>query len=133
MNDYTNVNVNINDYNIKNDRNKNQSDVATNMRFKLKSYEEDFIFHPEQRQFSFYQICQFPIDKKYAVRKLIYDETGELITYREAILKKDILDKFLKKCPEYKRTIYPTYELGIIGFPEANEILTARSQILNNY
>jgi hypothetical protein len=127
MDDYNYINT------MKTGRNKNSSDVSDRMRFKLKSHEEDFIFQPQRRQFSFYQICQFPIDKKYAVRKLIYDETGELITYREAPFKKEVLDKFLKKSPEYKRTIYPAYELGVIGFPEANEILTARSQILNDY
>lgn len=103
-------------------------------RYKLKSqYEEtqDDIFI--RRNFSFYQICQFQIDKKYAVRKIIYDEEGEMISYSENKLKKAILDKFLKNCPHYKYTIYPAYELDVIGYPEANEILTAKSQILNEY
>jgi hypothetical protein len=103
------------------------------MKFRLESQQDDFIHTPETRQFSFYQICQFPLDKKYSVRKLIYDETGEIITYRENNLKKDVLDKFLKKSPKFKYTIYPAYDLDVVGFPEANEILTARSQILNEY
>lgn len=106
---------------------------SMNMKFRLESQREDFIYKPEQRQFSFYQICQFAVDKKYKVRKVIYDECGEMVKYTENVLKKDVLDKFLKKCPKYKYTIYPTYDLDIVGFPEDNEILTAKSQILNQY
>lgn len=116
-------------------RNRYQMPVApTNrMKFRLESQQEDFIHQPETQQFSFYQICQFPIDKRYSVRKLFYDQSGEVITYRESKLKKDVLDKFLKKCPEYKYTIYPAYELDVVGFPDPTEILTAVSQILNEY
>jgi hypothetical protein len=103
------------------------------IRFKLQSQEEDFIFKPDERQFSFYQICQFPMDKKYMVRKIIYNEYGDMIDYREKNMKKDILDKFLKKCAKFKYTIYPAYNLDVVGFPEPNEILTAKSQILNEY
>lgn len=104
------------------------------MKFRLESgHQEEFIHTPETRQFSFYQICQFSINKKYSIRKLIYDESGEIITYRENKLKKDVLDKFLKKAPKYKYTVYPSYALDVVGFPEAYEILTARSQILNEY
>lgn len=102
-------------------------------RFNLKVQEEEFIFKPEERQFTFYQICGYPIDKKYEVRKVIYDENGEMLTHRSKKLKKDILDKFLKKAPEYKYTVYPTYHLSDIGFPEDGEILMAKSSILNGY
>ncbi|VBB17965.1 hypothetical protein YASMINEVIRUS_428 [Yasminevirus sp. GU-2018] len=103
------------------------------LRFRMETQKDDFIYKPEERQFSFYQICQFPVSKLYSVRKIIYDEFGEMITYRENKLKKDVLDKFLKKSPEYKYTIYPAYDLDVVGFPEPNEILTAKSQILNEY
>lgn len=103
------------------------------MKFRLEAQKDDFIYKPEERQFSYYQICQFSLNKKYAVRKLIYNETGDLITYRENNLKKNILDRFLKKCPEYKYTIYPAYTLDVVEFPHDNDILTALSQILNGY
>jgi len=105
----------------------------TKNRFKLQSQDEDFIFKPDERKFSFYQICQFSIDKKYMVRKLIYNENGEMMEYREKKLKKDILDKFLKNCQKFKYTIYPAYDLDVVGFPDPNEILTAKSEILNEY
>jgi hypothetical protein len=116
--------------------NKNIEEVMQRedkVRFRLKAQEEEFIFKPEERQFAFYQICGYPIDKKYEVRKVIYDENGEMITHREKRLKKDILEKFLKKSPEYRYTVYPTYQLSAIGFPEDGEILMAKSSILNNF
>jgi len=103
------------------------------IKFRLESQEEDFIFKPDDRRFSFYQICQFHIDKKYMVRKLIYNENGEMLEYREKKMKKDILDKFLKHCQKFKYTIYPVYDLDVVGFPDPNEILTAKSNILNEY
>jgi len=106
--------------------------VIPRLKFRIEDQEEDFIYKPEERQFSFYQICQFPIEKNYMVRKLIYDEYGELLNYRESRLKKDILNKFIKKCPKYKFTIYPAYDLDVVGFPEPKEILMANSQLLNN-
>ena len=115
--------------------------LRKNYRHKLKTqyeYEKDYENKDhndmiEKRRFSFYQICQFSVDKKYAIRKIIYDENGDMVEFRENKLKKDIIDKFLKKSPKYKYTIYPTYELDVIGFPEAKEILLASSKILNEY
>lgn len=115
---------------------RNNIDVSqqyNKLRIKLESQKEDFIYKPDERQFSFYQICQFPVDKRYKVRKIIYNENGDMITYREKGMKKEILDKFLKKCSDFKFTIYPAYDLDVVGFPEDNEILTAKSNILNEY
>jgi hypothetical protein len=118
---------------IKNNNIDNVIDREDTLRFRLQTQEEEFIFKPDERQFSFYQICQFSVNKKYKVRKIIYNETAEMITHREKAMTKDILDKFLKKCPEFKYTIYPVYDLDVVGFPDPNEILTAKSNILNEY
>lgn len=107
--------------------------VIPRLKFRLEEHDDDFIHKPDERQFSFYQICQFSVDKKYMVRKLIYDEYGELLTYRESRLKKDILNKFIKKCSKHKFTIYPAYDLDVVGFPEPKEILIANSHILNDF
>ena len=116
--------------------NNNIIDILTRedkLRLRLQSQEEEFIYKPELRQFSFYQICQFSVDKKYKVRKVIYNETGNMVIHREKAMKQSILEKFLKKCPHFKYTIYPAYDLDIVGFPDPNEIMTAKSNILNGY
>lgn len=113
---------------------KGYSDTDNKLyKFRLEKQSDENIHNPNERQFSFYQICQFPIDKLYSVRKLVYNEEAELLRYSEKILKKLLLDRFLKGSPHYKYTIYPAYELKSIGFPDAGEILMARSQILNEY
>jgi hypothetical protein len=102
-------------------------------KFRLEKQTDDSIHKPNERQFSFYQICQFPMDKMYSVRKLVYNEEAELLRYSEKKLKKILLDRFLKGSPHYKYTIHPSYDLKDVGFPNAGEILMARSQILNEY
>lgn len=140
--DYEFKNVIKHDSNIGNIYPKNRNvkpslpDVDKRFKFKMETKQNNFI-HDEpsvdtEKLFPFYQICQFPSDKKYGVRKLFYNEDGELKKYKEAKLKKDVLDKFLKKSPKYKYTIYPVYDFDVVGFPEPNEILTALSHILNN-
>ncbi len=108
-------------------------DQNNKFRFRLENRKEEFIYKPDERQFSFYQICQFSINKKYKVRKIIYNEIGDMIKHNESFISKSILDKFLLKCSRFKYTVYPAYDLDVVGFPEANEILTAKSQILNGY
>lgn len=103
-----------------------------NIKYSITENDKDYTYKPDPRCFSFYQICQFPIDKKYKVRKVIYNEIGDMVKYSEAKLKKKVLDKFLIDCPKYKYTVYPTYDLDVVGFPDPNEILMASSQILNN-
>ena len=115
------------------DRLNKEIQTDNKMRFRLESQDENFIYKPEERLFSFYQICQFSLDKKYHVRKLIYNEQFDLVKEKETHLKKDKLDKFLKKCHECKYTLYPAYNLDVVGYPQPNEILTSQSQILNNY
>lgn len=110
-----------------------QLENETKKRFQLGTQKDDFIYQPNKKQFSFYQICQFAIDKKYKVRKAIFNESGDMLSYTEKCIKKEILNKFIKKCPKFKFTIYPTYDLDVVGFPDPYEILTAQSHILNEY
>ena len=110
-----------------------QLEAETAKRFRLGVQKEDFIYQPNSRQFSFYQICQFAIDQKYKVRKVIFNELGEMLSYTEKYIEKNVLNNFVKKCPKFKYTIYPAYDLDIVGFPDSYEILTAQSHILNEY
>jgi hypothetical protein len=101
-------------------------------RFRLETQDDNFIYKPEEREFSFYQICRFPVDKRHKVRKYIYNELGEVVKVTEDTIKKSTLDRFLKGCPKYKFTIYPTYDLDVVGDPTPGEISQARSLILNS-
>ena len=101
-------------------------------KFTLRNNKEDLTFCPTRRQFLFYQICGFPVDKKYNVRKITLNENGEITKTKEKQVTKSELKQFLKFCPKSKYSIYPTYNMSFVGLPEANEILTAMSVILNS-
>lgn len=107
--------------------------MGNKVKFRLKEQGNNINYKPISREYSFYQICTFSRDnKKHVVRKLYYDEHGNVIRYNEEMIKKTILNKFLRRCPENKYTIYPTYDLDGVGMPQSNEIELAMSQILNN-
>lgn len=122
--------------------NKNQStkssivakqviDENKKLRFKLKSQEsDDLVYKPEKRNFSFYQICGYPIDDKYHVRKNIFDENYDIIEQKESYITKKELRNFTKGCSSSKYTIYSTYNLDVVGMPNANEIMMAGSTLL---
>jgi len=101
------------------------------LRIRLKTQDEEFIYKPNKRLFSFYQICQFPVDSLHLVRKVRFNECAEAVGAKEKRLKKEELNKFLAKCPDYKFSVYPTYNFDQIGYPDPNEILTNQSLILN--
>jgi hypothetical protein len=104
---------------------------GTKTKFHLRTQEEDFIYKPNERQFSFYQICSFSVNNRHKVRKIIYNENGDILRHRETMLKKEILAKFLKKCPEHKYTLYCTYDFQTVDFPDPGEIAIIKSHILN--
>ncbi len=104
-------------------------------RFKLKGqHEEEFAYSPEKRLFTFYQICSFEVKGKHSVRRFTFNEKSEILHHltKESRVKKSKINEFLERCPEYKFTIYPTYNFEIVGDPSDLEILTAQSRILNN-
>lgn len=82
--------------------------------------------------FTFYQICRFPIDKTYCVRKLTINNEYAIIKSREKCVTKSEIKKFIKRSPKYKFTIYPTFNFENVGYPDPEEILTAHSSILND-
>ena len=116
------------------DKYKRLKETNKRMKFRIEEQEQEYEYNPEKREFPFYQICHFSMDgKKHKIRKIYYNEVGEILRHNEDLIKKSKLDKFLKKCPKYKYTIYPAYDLDIVGFPQNNEITMAMSQILNDY
>lgn len=102
-------------------------------KFRLETQDEDFIYKPDSRQFTFYQICRFPVDKKHKVRKITFNELGETLKSTESDISSRTLNRFLKGCPTYKYSLYGAYNLENIGYPDVGEILVAQSQILNEY
>lgn len=106
------------------------------MKFKLTPniQDDEYTYKPEKNTFSLYQICMYPnsLSKKHGVRKLIYDENGTLLKYTENEIKKSVLELFTSKSKSHKYSLYPAFNVSNIEFPSENDILVAKSQILNN-
>lgn len=83
--------------------------------------------------FSFYQICKFPTNEQYNIRKITYSEYGEIITYKTGKITKTKLNILLSTISQSKYALYPTYEISNISFPEPHVISILTSHILNNY
>lgn len=109
-------------------------DTDKKMKFRIEEQDLEYKYTPSNQQFSFYQICSFSIDgKKHKVRKIYYDEIGDVIKHNETLIKKSKLEKFINKCQKHKYSLYPAYDLETVGFPQDNEITMAMSRILNNF
>lgn len=102
------------------------------VRFRLKTNENEFDYKPEKKKFNFYQICQFDMDDKHLIRKLVYDQNLNLIRKKEVKIKKEKLKKFIKETNDNRYILYPTYNFDGITLPVESDILLASSQILNN-
>jgi len=90
----------------------------------------DYTILPQQ--FTFYQICHFDIDKKHNVRKIVFDETDNIVKCTESWITKKVLNNFIKGSPKYKYLIYPSYDLKQIQMPDGSDILLAKSNLLKN-
>lgn len=115
-------------------------DRERNMRFTLKGQEEQFMYQPVKKQFTFYQFCRMHNPgrternngrKVHEMRKLVYDEEYQLISKKKALISKEKLQKFIDNAPDHKYTLYETYEIESIDLPSDLELYTANSNILN--
>lgn len=106
-----------------------QSPIKTRFIFKKKE-NTDFVYKPPKTEYSYYQICSYPEDGFFHVRKLIYNELYEIIDLYEKIYPKKKIDKFLKVTPINKYQLYPAYNLKLIAYPNPNQIISANSGLL---
>jgi len=87
-------------------------------------------YNPDPVEFSFYQICGYPKEGFYNVRKIIYNEKLEPQDIYDKCYPKKKLEKFIEKTPQRKYQIYPTISIKLIGLPHPNQILGANSDLL---
>lgn len=93
-----------------------------------------FGYNPEKRLHSFYQICKVhdPITGKFMIRKVIFDQLGEIIkTFIKAYPKHKIIN-FIKNHKPHQYAMYPVNNVSLVGLPNADNILSAQSELLND-
>ena len=103
------------------------------MSFKFVQKEDDMVYKPEVKTTSFYQICKFPISgNTHSVRKVVVNEMGQLIQNKEKQYKASKLKKFIDRTNTTKYKIYATHLMSLVKLPNASDILTTQSPLLNN-
>lgn len=103
------------------------------MSFKFVQHEDDMLYNPSKQLTKFYQICKFPIsDKQHTVRTVVVNEVGVLVESKEKNHKASSIKKFIEKNATTRYKIYATHNMNIIPLPEAADILTAKSPLLND-
>ena len=107
-----------------------QSPIKTRFLFKKKE-NPNMAYNPPPVEYSFYQICSYPDDGFFHVRKLIYNQNFDLVDKFEKKYPKKKIDKFLKITPVNKYQLYPALNLKLVALPNPNQIISANSSLLS--
>lgn len=92
------------------------------------------ICEPDYKLHKFHQICMFkdPRSSKYNVRTVIIDENHDII---KSIIKQYTSSQcmtLIKSNKVNKYKIYPTYDLELIDYPNGDDILKLKSDLLSD-
>lgn len=98
---------------------------------KHKNIYDEMLYNPEKKTTSFYQVCRFKDNyEKHVVRKVILNERGDIISYKEKKYSNKKINNFLESCPQNKFKIYNTLDLELVGLPCPEEIFCSQSELL---
>jgi len=102
-----------------------------NVKYIIAKREPEMIFKPEKIEYSYYQICAYPNDGFYELRKIIYNENYEAVDVYEKFYPKKKIESFLRNTLEHKYRLYPTNSIKTIAYPNPEQIICANSSLLN--
>ena len=88
-------------------------------------------YNPPPTEYSFYQVCSYPEDGFFYVRKIIYNEAFQPIDVYEKPYPKKKIDKYIEKTPKHKFQMYPVSNLKLLAYPNPNQVISANSTLLN--
>ncbi len=105
-----------------------------NNKYVFKTSAEDLEYQPKKEVRTFYQVCQMknPKTGKYTIRKVIFDEAGNIMKVFEKEYSFDRTQKFMQNNRENKYKMFPVYDISLIALPGASCVLEERSELLNN-
>ena len=107
--------------------------MTTNIKFNFKRNKDpDMCYKPDETQFTYYQICQFPNPNTnlYGVRRLKLNEFYEIIAKKEKEYNKKKVLKFTETIPVNKFMTYPTYFINNVALPNPDQLIGANSELL---
>jgi len=89
--------------------------------------EDDLVYNPPERRFDYYQIAGFRNEKTnmYEIRKLTYDQYGNLLGKHNFHMDKSKLKKKLKTLPYASFQLYPYKCVNLIEYPKPEAVTFA--------
>lgn len=84
--------------------------------------------------YRFYQICQFrnKVSNRYKIRNIIFDEMGEIVKIYEKHYTSDQCKILISSCKSHEYKIYPTWDLELVDYPNADDILKLKSPLVSS-
>jgi hypothetical protein len=106
--------------------------MSNNLVIKFEKKSDDLMYNPPKSKNTYYQICQFKnkFTNKYGVRKIYYNEHGEIIKNIIKEYTKKEIDKFIKLNKTTKYSIYPLDDAVKIELPGAGDLICMKSELL---
>ena len=91
-------------------------------------------YNPDKRIDTFYQICKFknPYTKLHELRKIFFDETGDILKISIKSYDANTIKSFIKCHNLNKYKIYPVIYIEHVDLPNKNDMTEVRSDLLNN-
>jgi hypothetical protein len=91
-------------------------------------------YTPSAKLYTYYQVCQFknPFTDKHDIRKVVFDESGEIKKVYERQYEGSEVKKFVKSNNNNKYRIFPVREMSMVGYPSSGELLEVCSSLVNN-
>jgi hypothetical protein len=103
-----------------------------NIKYTIAKNDPETMFNPVPVEYSYYQICAYPNDGFFELRKIIYNERYEAVDVYEKFYPKKKIESFLRNTLEHKYRLYPTNSIKTIAYPNPDQIISANSSLLNN-
>jgi hypothetical protein len=98
----------------------------------VKTFDEPI--EQDNTQLSFIQVASFPNPKTnlYHVRRFIVNQNNEIIGIKEYFLSKKRYDRLLQRKKRNQYKLYSVYNLNVVNYPCASDILMLKSNILGS-
>lgn len=116
------------------DNKMNNKNMPDKYKFYSNKTEGLYNISNKTKTFVFYQFCLFINDKyeRYNIRKIVYDNSFNILNVREFMIPKDDYIKLIEILPKHKYMTYSTFNLSTIDVPCEGELMMATSELLSN-
>ena len=89
-------------------------------------------YQPDHKLYKFHQICMYKDLKsnKYNVRTLTLDENQNIVKETVKLYTEEQCNALISSSKDHEYTIYPTYDLDLVAYPNVDDLLKTQSELL---